>query len=246
MSTSESKKERYLDCALCGYNLRGTLIDGACPECGTPVRQSIEFLRSAGSPQFVRHVLVFAMALAAAVLVGLIATNSRWRLYEGYVAAWFVGTAIAAAVPVMRVSRLWRHPAFVVDLALITIPIAGKTYGRPWGDDWPIIATLIGTIVAARLSHSLATQYRFRVAAGLSYVLTWLVRYNILLAWYVFVRQVRGIYMRWDLLVDSVEIVLPCLAIGSTGLLLFIAVRASRKFRPGLNQPPAKEMPEAK
>lgn len=68
----EGRLRATLRCIPCGYNLRGLALDGVCPECGTPVRQSLlrDDLRLA-DPVWLRKIqrglLLLMLAIGAVV-----------------------------------------------------------------------------------------------------------------------------------------------------------------------------------
>jgi hypothetical protein len=72
-----------LVCARCGYELRGLRRDANCPECGTPLSQSVygDYLRHE-QPQWLSR-LTWGAAVAAAAQAGWLALNGYWLVSRG-------------------------------------------------------------------------------------------------------------------------------------------------------------------
>jgi hypothetical protein len=126
-ATDEQSLTYHLTCMRCHYRLRGLREDGACPECGTPIAQSIQWwgeklkrvpwwrrrpkppgpLLHAGDGRWLRQVALGAWTLAAtwgavAAWLGLRATSPWKSLAPDYMllavgAAYFVSAWLLAA-----------------------------------------------------------------------------------------------------------------------------------------------------
>lgn len=70
-----------LDCAACAYNLRGLSLEGACPECGRAVRESLPglgFLRA--DPRWLKHLATGLGVLMGALIAAPILFIFVWPL----------------------------------------------------------------------------------------------------------------------------------------------------------------------
>ncbi|MCK4872368.1 MAG: hypothetical protein KAS72_06555 [Phycisphaerales bacterium] len=77
-------------CTSCGYNLRGNVVGGRCPECGDPVAQSLtgltdpdaaaEQLPSLGRWYLVLYVAALLLLLGAWVMISMAVVSSAGRL----------------------------------------------------------------------------------------------------------------------------------------------------------------------
>jgi hypothetical protein len=92
-----------LGCVRCGYNLRGLSPDGACPECGAPIDQSLRGdLLEFSSPEYLaslhRGVVVVLAAIIAQILLGFAIFGVTVAGAGASVTALFSLAATAAAI----------------------------------------------------------------------------------------------------------------------------------------------------
>jgi hypothetical protein len=75
-----------INCIGCGYNLSGTAIGGACPECGTPVQRSLRPRTQAGatSSRAVTCLVLGIVSLAVCALAGPFAIGTYSRVRRDY------------------------------------------------------------------------------------------------------------------------------------------------------------------
>lgn len=92
-------------CRFCGYNLRGLLPDGLCPECGKPVEASTyRYLLEFADPAWVRSLAGGANWILGAVLVSV------------------------GMLPTAMLAIMYLHPAQEVVVAVIGLGVPGLAY----------------------------------------------------------------------------------------------------------------------
>lgn len=102
-----------LPCVVCGYELKGLSIRGACPECGTAVRATILYKVDPQAEEFrpIPRPRLLAAALVAWSIGGLTAGLGCWALRLGdaleRVLGWQGGVAWAAWVAMVGVAISW-------------------------------------------------------------------------------------------------------------------------------------------
>lgn len=72
-ATDPTQDGQALRCVTCGYDLRGLDADGSCPECGTPISNSIRSDRLVfANPAFVRRLRSGALTLLLTLVTGAV------------------------------------------------------------------------------------------------------------------------------------------------------------------------------
>ncbi|MCH8806952.1 MAG: PDZ domain-containing protein, partial [Planctomycetes bacterium] len=170
-----------LQCGTCEYNLRTLPRDGACPECGRPLRESImpRDLRfpSMGAIRRTRigiACLILGLAVPAAIKIPLtlvtLASPLFWdqrsdhqspisKLFRATSHAWYLGPELATVIS-------------AVGIILITVPLTRRS--RRFSPRLGILTALFACVSAPCAAYSLAAKLPFSLGAssGAEWILT--------------------------------------------------------------------------
>ncbi len=161
--------EKNLPCVSCSYLLRGLPEDGACPECGTDVRRSLQGdLLSAANPAWLRSivrgqwlltiglmtavgaVLIMVLGVAALVLIGLLLPVERASLVVDLTSGFMVGLGvILLGVPIGMCIAL-------VGIFFVTIQEGRDMDREPMGSmrtlaRWSMLGAIVSCAIASAM-----------------------------------------------------------------------------------------------
>ena len=162
-----------LQCGTCEYNLRTLPRDGACPECGRPLRESImpRDLRfpSMGAIRRTRigiACLILGLAVPAGIKIPLtlvtLASPLFWdqrsdhqspisKLFRATSHAWYLGPELATVIS-------------AVGIILITVPLTRRS--RRFSPRLGILTALFACVSAPCAAYSLAAKLPFSLGAS--------------------------------------------------------------------------------
>jgi len=128
---AEGRIAEGIACHGCGYNVRGLLRDGLCPECSTPVEQSIKgdllkFRNPAWLDRLARGLLIIIISLlvnvAVGILVGIGGAVVVGMTAGGGGGGTTMGTAMAIVMGAGAILALIVSMAIVYGVWLVTTP----------------------------------------------------------------------------------------------------------------------------
>ena len=169
-----------MPCLGCGYNLRGLRSDGRCPECGKPVRHTLDGdLLSFGPRAYLRKlrrgVLLLLIAFMGSALDGgmgllsygvLLALNLSETLPYGTYGLWELLDIMKAVSPVQKV-------ALLLGAWFVTAREPGRQGSLP---RWRVLcrsafaASLVANVVSLALSSALSSSTASPQLITLSFV----------------------------------------------------------------------------
>lgn len=156
-----------LPCYKCGYNLRTLQQDASCPECGTPVRNSVAQLKTLAWPfnaQSACKLLALGMFLVFVAGIGLI--------------PWLIGVAILLhAAPRQPASlQLARHASWVsaIGFAAALSLVDTATFGETLPTLTALLCLVGHYISVAWLGICIATELKLKAIRKLGIALLYL------------------------------------------------------------------------
>lgn len=163
---STAAMDADLACRHCGFNLRGLATDRTCPECGTPVANSLreDWLRYS-DPAWIRQVAqgarVLAWTIIAGIVLGMVAGGIKSADEKLGV---LIELATNAAVSLVQVWAVWLattpEPAKEIEPQ-----VTARALAR-WGTLGSAVANLVSMVLALGSTGMSQANAAFAVVAG--------------------------------------------------------------------------------
>ena len=220
-----------VNCLHCGYNLRGLLFAGRCPECGTPIGRSVHgnLLRFA-DPQWLRRLLLGVRLALWNVLVGLLGFAGACvggALLVGFSgggtppeAAPLLRFAVFVPVECLSLASLWLITSQEPRVSPTEDPVTLRRVLRGFAI-LGIVATVIGELAQAGSWHW--TVGALAACLQLGFIVSFF-------GWFVFMRRFARRIPDWRLARSTTVLMwgLPSIALVLTAGVLLAGIVGSR------------------